>query len=140
MIITATTAAITLLSIGFTGLLGYVTAKWVFAKDTEIENRRRAAAKLASKLSEMGLVKTPEFLIDYSVGDYSGMANRIKRLAELFLSGEAHVVAELENVFSRVLSAKLLTEAGRTLIAAKLADASKTTDPSVTTATKVAIA
>lgn len=140
MIISGTTIALTLLTVGFVGLLAYVVGKWLFGKDTETENRRRAAAKLAAKLQSMGLARTPEFLIDYSVGDYSGMATKIKSLAELFLSGEAHVVAELESVFGNVLTAKLKSEDGRALIAAKLADAAKPSDPSVTTATKVAIA
>ena len=66
-------------------LLAYFLVKKVFEKDTEVENRRRGAAKLASKLQAIGLRKLPEFLIDYSVGDYTGMANKIHMLAELFL-------------------------------------------------------
>ena len=57
--------------------VGLLHLKWLFTKDTEIENRRRGAAKLAAKLQAIGLRKLPEFLIDYSVGDYSGMANKI---------------------------------------------------------------
>jgi hypothetical protein len=33
-------------------------------RETEIENRRRPAAKLAAKLQAVGLRKTTEFLID----------------------------------------------------------------------------
>lgn len=129
MVVSGSTAAVTLLSVGFFGLLSYVVGKWLYSKDTEVEDRRRGAAKLAATLQAYGLKKTPEFLIDYSVGDYSGMANKIKQLAELFLSGEAHVIAELEEVYQNVLSAKLRTEEGRALIAAKLTDAVKVTDP-----------
>ena len=106
----------------------YAAVRWCFKKDTEIENRRRAAAKLAGVLRTFGLVKTPEFLIDYSVGDYSGMAERIKRLVELFTDGEEAVVKEFKAVFERCLDAKLLTEAGRAYIAAKLSDAAKVDD------------
>ena len=48
-------------------LVGFLAAKWLFQKDTEVENRRRGAAKLAAVLQTYGLKKTPEFLIDYSV-------------------------------------------------------------------------
>lgn len=106
-------------------LLGYFIGKWLFTKDTEIENRRRAAAKLAAKLQAVGLRKTPEFLIDYSVGDYSGMARKIQTLAELFLGGEEPVLAEVETVFRNVLEAKLKSEEGRAYIAAKLAEVTK---------------
>jgi hypothetical protein len=106
-------------------LLAYFICKWLFTKDTEIENRRRGAAKLAAKLQAIGLKKTPEFLIDYSVGDYSGMANKIQMLAELFLGGEEPVLAEVETVFRTVLDAKLKTEEGRAFLAAKLAEVTK---------------
>jgi sulfite reductase alpha subunit-like flavoprotein len=106
-------------------LLAYFIGKWLFTKDTEIENRRRAAAKLAAKLQAVGLRKTPEFLIDYSVGDYSGMARKIQTLAELFLGGEEPVLAEVETVFRNVLEAKLKSEEGRAYIAAKLAEVTK---------------
>jgi hypothetical protein len=110
-------------------LVGFLAAKWLFQKDTEIENRRRGAAKLAAVLQTYGLTKTPEFLIDYSVGDYSGMTHKIADLARLFLDGEEHVVKEFQQVFERVLDAKLQTDEGRAYIAARLSEKSK---PAVT--------
>jgi len=115
-------------------LLAFFICKWLFTKDTEIENRRRGAAKLAAKLQSIGLRKTPEFLIDYSVGDYSGMANKIRTLSELFLDGDEPVLAEVETVFQNVLVAKLGTEEGRAYISAKLAEAAKAVAPVVTAA------
>jgi hypothetical protein len=106
-------------------VLAYLLVKKLFEKDTEVENRRRAAAKLAAKLQEIGLRKLPEFLIDYSVGDYSGMANKIHMIAELVLSGEAPLLAEVDSVFRNVLDAKLKTDEGRAFLAAKLAEAVK---------------
>ena len=113
--------------------------KWLFTKDTEIENRRRGAAKLAAKLQAIGLRKLPEFLIDYSVGDYSGMANKIHMLADLFLDGDEPVLAEVETVFRNVLDAKLKTEEGRAFIAAKLAEATKAAVPVVVAAVAAAV-
>lgn len=139
MVFAGSSVLMTVLAVAALGMGSYMLGKWLFGKDTEIENRRRAAAMLAAKLTEMGLKQTPAFLIDYSVGDYSGMAHKIKQLADLFVSGEAAVVGELDNVFSNVLNAKLKTEAGRTLIAAKLADATKPSDPTVTASVKAAV-
>lgn len=111
--------------------VGFLGAKWLFKKDTEVEDRRRGAAKLAASLKVYGLNRIPDFLIDYSVGDYSGMAMKMKTLAEMFLSGEEAVVTELDGVYERVLSEKLRTEAGRALVASKLTDAKKANDASV---------
>lgn len=111
--------------------VGFLAAKWMFQKDTEAEDRRRSAAKLAATLTAYGLVELPNLLIDYSVGDYSGMGERVKQLAQKFAAGEEAVVKEFDQVFERVLVKKLQTEAGRALIAAKLSDAVVPTDPSV---------
>jgi len=121
----------TLVILVLIALVGFLGAKWLFKKDTEVENRRRGAAKLAACLKAYGLQRIPEFLIDYSVGDYSGMAEKIKGLAEMFLAGEESVVKEFDAVYDRVLVEKLKTEAGRALIASKLADATKPSDATV---------
>ena len=120
----------TIVIIALIAVVGFLGAKWLFRKDTEIEDRRRGAAKLAASLKSYGLSRIPDFLIDYSVGDYSGMAEKMKALAEMFLSGEEAVVTELDGVYERVLSQKLKTEAGRALVASKLADAKKVDDVS----------
>ncbi len=115
---------VVLLCIVIAGSL-YALGKWLFRKDTEIEDRRRAAAKLAGILSKFGLVRIPAFLIDYSVGDYSGLAQRLKNLVELFVEGEEAVVKEFNEVFERCLTVKLGTEEGRAYIRAKLAEQDK---------------
>ena len=117
---------------------GFAAVRFFIKKDTGIEERRRGAAQLAASLSGLGLRKTPAFLIDYSVGDYSGMAHKIKELAETFTGGEAGVLLEFEKVFDRLLAASLSTESGRALIAAKLSDAVRETDPSVVQAAPLA--
>lgn len=121
----------TLVILALIAAVGFLGAKWLFKKDTEIEDRRRGAAKLAASLKAYGLSKIPDFLIDYSVGDYSGMAVKMKQLSETFLAGETAVITELDAVYERVLAEKLKTEAGRALVASKLVDAKKEADPSV---------
>jgi len=100
----------------------------LFKADTKKEGRRRAANQLAGVLRSLGLKKTPEFLEDYGVGDYSGMAEKITDLAKLFVNGQDAVVAEFSQVFDSVLAAKLSTETGRAYVAAKLEDATKSSD------------
>lgn len=109
---------------------GYALIGWVFKKDRALEARRRAAAQLASKVQAFGLVRIATILIDYSVGDYVGMAEDITKTAELFMGDEAHIMVELDSVYQNVLEAHLKTDAGRALLAAKLADAVQPTDPS----------
>ena len=125
-------SAVTIAVLSFILAVGaaYAAGCWLFKKDVEMENRRRAAGKLAAKLQEFGLKKIPDFLIDYSVGDYATMAKKLHDLAELFLSGEAHVLAEFDDVYQNVLAAHLNTAAGRALLAAKLQDAVTASDPS----------
>lgn len=132
------TIVIILLSSVLAGIVLYALVRWLFKKDTEIENRRRAAAELAAVLVKLGLKRIPKFLIDYSVGDYSGMAYSIVELAKLFLGDPAAVVAEFADVFENVLTAKLKTETGRAYVAAKLSDAVKAGDVSVITNAPVA--
>lgn len=78
----------------------------VFKKDTEIENRRRAANEVASILREKGLRIIPDILSDYAVGDYSGMVAKFKHAAKLLLNPEM-AAAEFEGVFQRILEEKL---------------------------------
>ncbi len=106
-------------------LTGFGAVKWALKKDTKIENRRRAAAELASTLKSYGLVRTPDFLINYSVGDYSGMGESLIQLTKLFLSGEEAVVKEFKQVFERCLEVKLRDEEGRAYIAMRLEQADK---------------
>jgi hypothetical protein len=110
---------------------GFAGIKWLFRKDTEIEERRRAAATLAATLSGIGLRLIPEFLVDYSVGDYSAMAHKIKAIAKTFAAGEVAVLGEFERIFDQLLSVKLDSESGRALIASKLSDFVKNSDPTV---------
>ena len=120
-----------LVIVALCAICAWLAAKWLFRKDTEKENRRRAAAQMAATLKGLGLKQIPTFLVDYSVGDYSGMANSIGDTARLFLSGEEAVVNEFKEVFANLLAAKLKTEEGRLVIAAKLAEAQAAAAPKV---------
>jgi hypothetical protein len=105
------------------GLAGKDIFSWLTAKDTAQEARRRAAFDLAGVLRKYGLKRIPEFLGDYAVGDFSGMYDKIYDLAKVSLAGDDAIVKELGQVFDNVLAAKLKTEDGRALLAAKLAEA-----------------
>lgn len=102
-------------------LAAYNGASWLFSKDTETEDKRRAANKFAGILRSYGLSRIPAIFEDYGVGDYSGIATKIKAIVELFTSGEEVFAKEFAVVFDKVLDAQLGTEAGRALIKAKIA-------------------
>lgn len=78
-----------LVAYALVGLVAVLIGRWLYKKDTEVEDRRRAAAQLAGVYRSAGLIHTAEFLEDYSVGDYSGMAKKIKKAADLLNSKEA---------------------------------------------------
>lgn len=101
----------------------WVVGKKLFEKDTEIEGRRRGAGQLAIALGKYGLKRIPDFLVDYSVGDYSGCAVKIKQLADLFLSGETAITEEFDGVFKQVLFNKMQTVEGRAFVDAILKEA-----------------
>jgi len=115
---------ITLLCVVLAGA-GKAGAGWLLKKDTAREDRKRGAAQMAIKLSEYGLKKVPEFLVDYSVSDYSSMAAKLKDVAGTFLNGEAAVLEEFGQIFERVLEARLLSRDGRASIEARLQESIK---------------
>lgn len=107
-------------AIAAVGLLG---AKVVLKKDTQKEERRRAANRMAGTLRSYGFKKIPQFFEDYGVGDYSGMAHSIGNLARTALEGEDAVVKELQEVFKNVLAKQVETEEGRAYIEAVVSNA-----------------
>lgn len=111
------------------GIAAWFASKWLFKKDTEVENRRRAAGLLAAKLTEMGFKELPLFFIAYSIGDYSGMAHMLGTIAQKMMSGEKAVLAELEDVFGKLLTIKLNSTEGRHLVKTKLAEVEKLLAP-----------
>lgn len=111
--------------------VGKASVGFLYKKDEAREDRRRGAAQMAMKLSELGLKRVPEFLIDYSVGDYSAMGAKVKNVASTFLNGENAVIDEFGQIFENVLGAKLKSETGRAYIAAKLQDALKPEDVTI---------
>jgi hypothetical protein len=115
--------------VALAGVAAWFAAKWLFKKDTEVENRRRAAGRLAATLKEMGFKELPEFFICYSIGDYSGMAHMLAGIAQKMMSGEKAVLAELEDVFGKLLAIKLGSEEGRHLVRTKLAEVEKLLAP-----------
>lgn len=86
------------------GLVAALAGRWLFQKDTEIEDRRRAASRLAGVYRAAGLTHTAEMLEHYSVGDYSGMARKIKEAAAL-LGDETAAEKALSDLVARVREA-----------------------------------
>lgn len=110
--------------------LAFFVVKWLFQKDVELENRRRGAATLASKLSAYGLVRIPAMLVSYSVGDYVTLVEQGKQILNLFLAaedGDSQLMNELNGVYAKVLANNLSTAAGRATVQAALTAATTAT-------------
>ena len=84
---------------------GYFGFKYFVKTDTKVEKRRRGAAELAGRYREMGLVTIADLLLDYSIGDYSGMAGKV--YAVYGHAKENGLEAEFEAVYEKMLVAKL---------------------------------
>jgi hypothetical protein len=89
----------------FLTLSAALVGRYLYRKDTEVEDRRRAANRLAGTLRAKGLKHVPEFLEDYGVGDYSGMAKKIHKAAVL-LEDPAHAEALFDEVVDKALAAR----------------------------------
>ena len=118
-----------LVIIALSGLCAWLAAKWLFKKDTEIENRRKAAADLAASLKALGFVRLPVLFLNYAVGDYSGMAQQIIDMARTLAGGEKSVMAECADVFKTLMDVNLRTPEGRELVRVQLAEADKVAAP-----------
>lgn len=88
------------------GVAMFFVGQLLFKGDTAIENRRRAATRLAGRLRELGFTRLPPILEDYAVGDYSGMIGKIRDVAEI-LGDEKERQAEFERVFQLILESKM---------------------------------
>ena len=96
-----------ILHIVLLGAFLFFLATFLFRKDTEIENRRRQAGKAAGTLANTyGMTIIPGILEDYSVGDYSGVARRVKDIAEILLD-PVRAAAEFGRVFEHILEQRM---------------------------------
>jgi hypothetical protein len=92
-------------------LAGFLAA-FAFRKDTEKENRRRAAIVGSQITRDFGLTHAPKILEAYAVGDYSGMVHEVKELAKLATT-PALLQAELDSVLKSVVAKKMATPEGK---------------------------
>lgn len=107
---------------------GYFVGQWLFKKDTQVEDRRRAAIEVAGILQANGLNIAAEALREYAIGDYSGVAASLKQAATI-LTNPAAAAAEFDGVFDKMLQAKLADPEQRAKLQGKIADVTKTVKP-----------
>ena len=72
-VLTSTTGAAVML-----GIIAYFVGQKLYQRDESKEDRRRHAIEIATELRAEGLEHIPGVLVDYAVGDYSGMTARVK--------------------------------------------------------------
>jgi hypothetical protein len=122
-------SVITVLIVAVALLAGYNVGKFIFRKDTQSEERRKAFIQLAAILKEYGLKDIPDVLIDLAVKDYSGAYDKAKFYMKLMQQSPEAVVKQFDEIFKRVLDAKLKNPESRALLESLLADAKKVEAP-----------
>ncbi len=98
----------------------YFAVKWLFRKDTEIENRRRKAVELSARLTGLGFKSMAELFMDYAVGDYSGLFSKMAMVVERLRGNDKDILADLSDVFDNLMKMKLATQEGRSLVRSEL--------------------
>ncbi len=99
--------------------VGFVVSKFLYKKDTEVEERRRGAIAIAGSFRERGLDVLADFFIDYAVGDYSGMAKKLKNVGAV-IGNPAAADDLFGTVMKKALSAKITDPTELAAILAKL--------------------
>ena len=112
-------------------LAAYFAVRWLFRKDTEVENRRREAARLANKLSEMGFKELPDLFLCYAVGDYSGMAAKMTDVVQRLRNNDKDVFEDMRDVFDKLLKIRLACQEGRMMVKAELESVERMLAPEV---------
>jgi hypothetical protein len=90
-----------LLSIGG-AVAAYFVIRFLFTRDTAVENRRLEAIELSDACTRNGLPILGKALKRYSVGDYSGLAFAVRDIRDTISDPD-----ELENVVNRFLGIQL---------------------------------
>jgi hypothetical protein len=103
---------ITIALIVVSSVLAVFVGAFIFRKDTEKENRRKAAIAGSQVASSFGLTHLPKLLTCYAVGDYSGIAHEVKELAKLSLN-PVLLQAEMDSVLAAVVQKKAATPEGK---------------------------
>lgn len=104
--------------LGAAAVLAIFAGKGLFKADTAIEQRRYKAGESAVVAGKYGLTASSglpvkEFLLAYSVGDYSKALHIAGQLLTVLLSGDQALVKMLDELFTTLLAAKLATREGQ---------------------------
>jgi hypothetical protein len=102
-------------------VVGIPLGKKLFAKQEQLIDEKKAALSLAVVLRANGLKLLPQVLEDFAVGNVADLFIQLKNLAVIAKSGNDAIEKDLEQVYERVLDAKLKTPEGLALIKAKVA-------------------
>lgn len=85
--------------------LSCVVGAFLFFKENKkLANQKRAAIKLATDLSNRGLVLVPDFLNSFAVNDIGQMAEDLEKVVLLLENSDA-MDAEFDTVFANMIKA-----------------------------------
>jgi hypothetical protein len=115
------TVVIWILAVVCAVLVGREVGKWLFGQNAKLQEKKRAAQILASKLRIAGLKWIPSLFEDFAVGDVQDMVEKIHDLSKLVEAGSDAIEKELAGTYENVLKAKLASPEGLAYIKAKIA-------------------
>lgn len=98
----------------------FVVVKLLYKADSAVEDRRRAAGKIAGVLHSNGCVILPALLEDYMVGDYSGLAIRLGKIATVLTHNPNAIQEEFDKAYERILAAQLADPVKKAALVARV--------------------
>lgn len=110
---------------GLLALIATVAVLWMYNRR---ESRRKHALDLASLMNQWGLVWFAGLYEDYAVGDYSGIAHRVREIVKAVRSDQA-MVEKLWDATTKVVTFVAKSDPGKAAeLLAILAPAQKAVD------------
>jgi hypothetical protein len=100
--------------------LGSVAGKWLFGKNSKLDEQKKAALSLAISLRQYGLTWLPAMLEDFAITNVTDMIQKMHDMAKVVQAGNDAILKDLEATYERVLDKKLSTPEGLALIKAKI--------------------
>jgi hypothetical protein len=105
--------------------IGREVGAFLFKGKKKFVGLRKATQDLSIALRAHGLVKLPQALEAFTVGDLDDLLKCIENAATVVRAGNTAIVEELEATFDRVLGTKLNSPEGRAALKARLVEAEK---------------
>lgn len=104
-------------------VVGFAIYKLWCRLDSRIEDRRKKAFVLGMEFAKRGAKRLAKIFTNYGAGDYSGVIEEVKRIADNIADGVPVLDMEFKAIAKSYVDEQLTTVEGRAVLAKALADA-----------------